>query len=240
MRGDGFQLGQAINASRASGIEANCCHFDKGLDVLSHMKTGVKVDVCFLDIVMPEMNGIELAKQIREMEAVKGMKACEIVFLTTSNEFASESFEVKAFSYLLKPPDPQKVANVLLEIIDAKKTVDVSGIPISTKTITKFLYFREISFIEVINYKVYFRLIDGSEIAIVSALGAILPQIMTDKRFAQCHRSFVVNMNDINKIQGNSVLMYSGKQIPISRTHADFCDKYIEYILNARRSANAE
>jgi len=161
MRDDGLKLGQAI---KASDIGANCCYFDRGPDALSHIKAGAKVDVCFLDIVMPEMNGIELARKIREMEVDKGMKACEIVFLTAHNEFASESFEVKAFSYLLKPPDPQKVTNVLREIISAKKAVDVSGIPISTKTVTKFLYFREISYIEVINYKVYFRLIDGARL----------------------------------------------------------------------------
>ena len=221
---DGFKLEQAIKASH---IEANCCFFDKGLDALSHIKTGTKVDVCFLDIVMPGMNGIELARQIRKMEDDKGMKACEIVFLTASNEFASESFEVKAFSYLLKPLEQQKVADTLQKIIDLKKVVDISGIPIVTKIMKKFLFFREISFIEVKNYKVYFHLIDGSKITIVSSLGAILPQIMIDKRFAQCHRSFVINMNEIDKIQDSSVLMRSGKQISISRTYADFCNKYV-------------
>ena len=224
---DGIGLELAI---KAAGVGANCRRFEKGADALSHFKAGSKVDACFLDIVMPEMNGVELARQIRKTEA-GGETMCEIVFLSSSNEFASESFEVRAFSYLLKPPDPQKVANVLREIIAGKKAADVSGIPVSTKTLTKFLYFREVSFIEVINYKVYFHLVDGSEIALVSTLGAILPRILEDKRFAQCHRSFVVNMNDVNKIRDNSVLMYSGKQIPISRTYAGFCDKYIEYIL---------
>jgi len=231
MRDDGFKLEQAI---KASGIEANCRYFDKGADTLSHIKAGAKVDVCFLDIVMPEMNGIELARRIRKVETDKGIKTCEIVFLTTSNEFASESFEVKVFSYLLKPSEPQKIANILQEIVDAKKTADITGIFITTKTMTKFLYFREVSFIEVINNKVYFRLIDGTEITIISSLNAILPQIIEDKRFAQCHRSFVINMDDINKIEDNHVLMKSGKRLPISRTHAGFCDQYIEYIFNRR------
>jgi len=231
MRDDGFKLEQAI---KTSGIEANCCYFDKGAEALSYIKKSAKADVCFLDIIMPEMTGIELARQIRRTETAQEAKACEIVFCTTSNEYASESFDVKAFSYLLKPPTPQKVAAILQEIIRIKKSADISGIPISTKTITKFLYFREISYIEVINYKVYFRLIDGSEIAIVSTLGAILPQVATDKRFAQCHRSFIINMNNISKIQDNNVLMYSGKQIPISRTYAGFSDKYIEHLIKGR------
>ena len=231
MRDDGFKLEQAI---RASGIKANCRYFDKGADTLSHIKASAKVDVCFLDIVMPEMNGIELARQIRKVEADRGIKTCAIVFLTTANELVSESFEAKAFSYLLKPPEPQKVASILREIIDAKETADVAGIFIKTKTMTKFLHFREVSFIEVINNKVYFRLIDGNEISIVSSLGAILSQIIEDKRFAQCHRSFVINMDDINKIEDNHVLMKSGKRLPVSRTHAGFYDNYIEYIFNWR------
>ena len=225
---DGLKLQEAI---KVSGIEARCCYFDKAQDALSHIKTGAKADVCFLDIIMPEMTGIELARQIRKTESSGGMKAREIVFLTASNEYASESFEVNAFSYLLKPPEPQKVALVLQEIIIAKNVKDNSGIPISTKTMTKFLYFRDISFIEVKDYKVIFHLIDGSKITVVSSLSAILSQITTDKRFAQCHRSFVVNMNDINKIVNSNVLMYSGEQIPISRTHTGFCDRYIEYLL---------
>jgi len=47
-------------------------------------------------------------------------------------------------------------------------------------------------------------------------------------------------MNDVNKIEGNNVLMCSGRQIPISRTFASFFDKYIEYILNTGRSANVK
>ena len=52
-----FKLEQAI---KASGIKANCRCFDKGADTLSHIKAGAKMDAYFLDIVMPEMNGIEL------------------------------------------------------------------------------------------------------------------------------------------------------------------------------------
>jgi len=214
----------------SSGLRGNCHYFDRASGALSHIKTGARVDVCFLNTMLPEMNGIELARQIRKMENGEKAHAREIIFVSASNEYAAESFEVKAFSYLLKPPAPKKVKNILQEIIDIRKAKDISGIPISTKTITRFLYFHEISFIEVINYKVYFHLIDGSLIAITSPLGALLPRIMEDRRFAQCHRSFVVNMSDTKIIQDNIVMMYSGKQIPISRKYAGFRNEYIEYL----------
>ena len=225
MRDEGLEL-----AIKSSGLRAKCHYFDRASGALSHIRTGAKVDVCFLGIIMPEMNGIELARQIRKMESDKKAEAREIVFVSASNEYAAESFEVNAFSYLLKPPAPKKVKNILQEIIGIKKAKDLSGIPISTKTMTRFLYFHEISFIEVINYKVYFNLIDGSIIAITSPLGALLPKIMEDRRFAQCHRSFVVNMSDTKTIQDNIIVMYSGKQIPISRKYAGFRNEYIEYL----------
>jgi len=225
IRDEGLEL-----AIMSSSLTKKCHYFDRASGALSHIEKGAKVDVCFLDIIMPEMNGIELARQIRKIEWDKKAEARKIVFVSASNEYAAESFEVNAFSYLLKPPAPKKVKNILQEIIGIKKAKDLSGIPISTKTMTRFLYFHEISFIEVINYKVYFNLIDGSIIAITSPLGALLPKIMEDRRFAQCHRSFVVNMSDTKTIQDNIIVMYSGKQIPISRKYAGFRNEYIEYL----------
>jgi len=225
IRDEGLEL-----AIMASGAVAKCHYFDKPSGALSHIKTGARVDVCFLDIIMPGMTGIDLARQIRKMERAEKLEPREIVFVSASNEYAAESFEVKAFSYLLKPTAPQKVTNILQQIIGIKNAKDVAGIPLITKTMTRFLYFREVSFIEVRNNKVHFYLIDGNEIAITSTLGALLPRIMEDRRFGRCHRSFVVNMNDTKTIQDNIVVMRSGKQIPITRTYADFRNEYIEYL----------
>jgi len=215
-------------AIKSSVPYTRCHYFDRPSDALSHIKRGARVDVCFLGIIMLEMNGIELARKIRKMEIDKKAEAREIVFVSDSNEYAVESFEVKAFSYLLKPPEPARVRNVLQEITNIKKAKDIAGITISTKSMTRFLYFRDISFIEVINYKVYFHLIDGSVTTVNSTLGALLPKILEDKRFGQCHRSFVVNMNAAKIIQDNIVTMHSGEKIPISRRYAGFRNEYIE------------
>jgi len=225
IRDEGLEL-----AIMASGAVAKCHYFDRASSALAHIKTGARVDVCFLDIIMPGMSGIELAKQIRKIEHTKMLEPREIVFVSASNQYAAESFEVNAFSYLLKPAVPQKVTNILQQIIGIKNTKDVAGIPLITKTMTRFLYFREVSFIEVRNNKVHFNLIDGNEVAITSTLGALLPKIMEDRRFGRCHRSFVVNMNDTKTIQDNIVVMRSGKQIPVTRTYADFRNEYIEYL----------
>ena len=82
-----------------SGFDIKTALFANGREALDHVRTGPPADVCFLDIIMPEMSGVELAKKLRSLGY-----GGEIVFLTSSNDFARESYQVKAFDYLIKPP----------------------------------------------------------------------------------------------------------------------------------------
>ena len=201
--------------------------FNSGSDALVYIDAAApSVELCFLDIMMPEMDGVSLAQKMRK----KGFGG-QIVFLTNSNDFAAQSYGVKAFSYLLKPPDKTQVAKVLSELETALKTADTAGLPVKTKTISMFILFRNISHIEIVNRTVHFRLINGEEIAVNIRFLDIAPVLLADRRFGQCHRSFLVNMHDIYKVQGNTVIMNNGKQIQISRNYANFKSQYIDYML---------
>jgi len=221
MQDDAEKLVKAVK--QADDSKVNCIHFDNGEEALSYLQTGAKIDVCFLDIIMPQMKGTELAFNIRKMNADMA-----IVFLTASNEYAAEAFDVGAFHYLLKPPDVNKVKNILKNIDEARKSADTAGIQISTRNINRFLLFKEISFIEVIQNKVYFRLLDGNEIAVYFTLTEIMPQLKADGRFAQCHRSYVVNMDAILQICSSEIFLRCGRKAPISKNYKGFCDFYLK------------
>ena len=68
------------------------------LELVMQMEKGVHYDVILLDICMPGMNGIQCAKDIRQYDNL-----VKIIFLTSSTEYAVESYSVKAHNYLLKP-----------------------------------------------------------------------------------------------------------------------------------------
>jgi len=208
-------------------FEMNIRYFEKGSDVLEFVKKGAEIiDVCFLDILMPEMNGIELAKKLRTLD-FNG----KIVFLTASKDYGVESYQVKAYFYLLKPINTQDVAKLLNEIINDASIEDTAGIKIETRNMTRFVYFSEISFVEVINKNVYFRLLDGSEIVIFASLSEILSQLKADGRFAQCHRSYVVNMDAITQINGKEINFRCGRKAPISRSYNEFVDQYFMRVM---------
>jgi len=211
------------NAFKEADFEINAVCFIKAQEALNFLKTGAHIDVCFLDIIMPEMNGIELAANMR----AAGFNE-EIVFLTTSKEYGVESYQVKAYYYLLKPVNADDVVKILNEIKNGKDAQQKqrAGIKIETRNITRFVYFDEISFVEVINKNVYFHLLDGSEIVIFTSLSEILPQLIADGRFAQCHRSFVVNLDAITQIHGKEIIFKCGRKAPVSRSYNDFNNKY--------------
>jgi len=189
--------------------------FKTGQEVLSFIRTGKKPDVCFLDIIMPEMDGITLATQMRE----SGYDG-PIVFLTTENDYAAQSYKVTAYSYLLKPPNEKEVSAILFKLAKDQKAADTESIPLITKSMSRYVLLKDISHIEVIRYKVHFRLVNGEEIIITAIFSEILPKLLHDRRFAQCHRSFVVNMDDISYIQGSTIVMNRGDKIQISKTYA--------------------
>lgn len=212
---------------RLSAYAVNTVGFTSGVDALAYVRSGKMVDVCFLDIVMPEMSGIDLAKALRR----DGFKS-EIVFLSTSKEYGPETYLVKAFGYLLKPPTPDAVRKILAGIENARKAVDTDGIKVKEKGAVRSLLYRDISYAEVVNHKVFYWLTDGKNVEVTATFGETAPQLLRDKRFVQCHNSFIVNMNEVSSIIGREVITRGGARLPLSRSFSDlkkvFLDRGLE------------
>jgi len=214
-----------------SGFEVNTTVFTDANDALEHIRSGAVVDVCFLDIIMPGMSGIELA------EALRGSKyQGEIVFLTTSNEYAAESYQVKAFSYLIKPPDPEVVHKILSELEQAKKDGDTAGIIVKAAGSKRLVLFRELSYVEVMGNNIHFRLTDGTESVTRATFAETAPALLVDKRFIQCHRSYIVNMDDISRVQGSEdFITQNGARVPISRNYPNAVKQYIAWVAGGKK-----
>ena len=221
LRDAALQLTKIISLSFP---DADIRTFNNAAETLAFFRSGKKPDICFLDIIMPEMDGILLAETMRE-EGYNG----PIVFLTLSNDFAAQSYKVEAFSYLLKPPNANEVVTILRKAEKLNKESDSTGLQVKTKLMTRFILHRDISHIEVVNQKLYLRLTDDTEVEIWSSLSEIMTKLTgkcLNSRFAQCHKSFVVNMDNIYYIEGNTIIMKDGKNIPISRGYTDIKKLY--------------
>ena len=84
-------------------VDVTLYRFSNGDDLIRAHHTHCK-DLIILDIIMPLLNGMDTAKELRQEH-----QSVPIIFLTSSREFAVDSYEVKALNYLMKPVDPEKL-----------------------------------------------------------------------------------------------------------------------------------
>ena len=93
------QLSALLEKYRAQRcVQIQCTAFHSPLDLLAEIEKGTRYDILFLDVIMPAENGITAAKEIRQYDNV-----VKIIFLTSSAEFAVESYVVGAYFYQIKP-----------------------------------------------------------------------------------------------------------------------------------------
>ena len=195
--------------------------FQSGADVLEHIHAGAAVDVCILDIVMPEMSGIALAEQLR----ADGWTG-RLVFLSASSEFGPQSYRVGAFDYLLKPPTPESLKALLDRLKTETKRADTKSILLKTRGVSKSVLFRELSYAEAMRDKVIFNKTDGGKLEVGMTFADAARELLSDRRFVQCHRSYIVNMDEIAEISESELVTRNRARIPISRGYGGARETY--------------
>ena len=170
-----------------------------------------KFDVIFLDIIMPLLNGMETARELRQHDT-----AVKIIFLTTSPEFALESYEVKAQDYLLKPLNYERLAATLEE---CSRTIQVEPPNFVLKTTYGYqkLYYYDIEFAEAQNKRVIFYLRSGRTAETTAPLYSFEEKLTDCNDFFKCHRSYLVYLPNVDHFNGNEIITKSGRSVPIAR-----------------------
>lgn len=181
--------------------------------------------IILLDVVMPLMNGIETAREIRQTD-----QNVKIVFLTTSSDYAVESYTVKADNYLLKPLIPEQLYTCLNDLY-AQIVTAVKSVIIKTATAIHRVSISGIEYLEAQNKQVLFTMVDGSSILSTKPLYSFGDELLLSDGFFKCHRSYIVNMNQIEAYTQKEIKMRSGCRIPISRScHKEFESAYFELL----------
>ena len=187
-------------------------------------------DIILLDVIMPLLNGIETAAEIRKHD-----KSVKIVFLTSSSEYAVDSYTVHANNYLLKPVEPDKLFHCISElhadITDKSRCITVS----STAAVHR-VELRNIEYLEAHGKKVLFVLSNGNTIESNQPFYFFHDKLLLEDGFFKCHRSYIVNVYSIISYTQKEIKMRSGARIPISRScHAEFEAAYFDLLFKEER-----
>lgn len=191
-------------------------------------------DIILLDVLMPVLSGIDTAREIREFD-----KSVKIIFLTSSPEFAIDSYSVKASNYLLKPVSADKLYVCLREVTES---IQAHGkcIFIKVHPSTFRIPVSGIEYAEAQNKYVKFKLTDGRELLSSDTFSSFLDKLTEADGFIKCHRSYLVNMFQIDNYSAKELTTRSGAVIPIARScQKDFEEKYFTVIFRKAGGADA-
>lgn len=176
-------------------------------------------DIILLDIEMPGMDGVTMAKRLREKNST-----AVIVFITGYSDYIAEGYDVSALHYLMKPVDPDRFMEVLDRAVErlcreekyltVKTTNEIVRIPMSS-----------VLFLEAARNYVTIHAEGRGDFVVRHKLGDFESKL--DERFLRVGRSYIVNLTKLYRITRSEVLFPNGAVLPLPRGAYDTLNRAI-------------
>ena len=185
---------------------------------LSKIQSGeIKPDVCFLDVQMAGIGGIEIARAIKHL--------CCVVFTTGYTDYAADAYELDATDYLLKPV---RYIRFLDSIEKVKRSLSLSKSNAVTEL--SYIFVKDVNRFNTIRVNIPELLViqgcgnfvklhtQDTERPILTNLSmAKVIETIKSPHFIQVHKSFIINVNHMVSLMGNEVTLTRGTKIPVSK-----------------------
>lgn len=203
--------------------------FFTGQDVMNSLDFGNSYDIFLLDIMMPSIDGLTVAKFIRKKQIIS-----TIIFLTYSPDYSLEAYGVKAMQYILKPITYEKLLAPLEDSMQIINKLAATMISVNTANGLVQIRISNITYIECTNRILYIHLIDGNMIKSRNIRGAFeqeMAVLLKDSRFARPHQSFIINMTYAQRLSAHEFIMEDSSTVPISqKRYSEIKKQYLNFI----------
>jgi DNA-binding LytR/AlgR family response regulator len=196
--------------------------YESGVSLLSADK---RYDIYILDIQMPGMTGMELARAVRDRQDYPGPI---IMFITALSEHMQEAFDVQAYHFLLKPLDEKKFHTVFAGAVsECNRRRTQEYVMVKHAGVTDTIPLNEILFVESRNKKIEINTSKET----VDFYGKI-SEFEKKPQFFRCHRCYIVNMEHVIRYSANAIKLSNGQEIALSRKlYPDFVKAHIEFAM---------
>ena len=200
--------------------------FESGEEFISQYKA-CAFDIVFLDIMICDINGIETARFIREKDS-----DAVLIFASSSNDFASESYSVQADGYILKPVSEESVF-AILKRAEKKKRGKEAFLSLPNETIIPL---KDIFYTVRSGHYIIFITSKGEE-AVRMSHSAIAELLDKYPSFVECNQGSIVNLESVEKLEDGRFLLKNGEYLPVSRRkYAAVKQIYFDYVVGTLRS----
>ncbi|MDF1546536.1 MAG: LytTR family DNA-binding domain-containing protein [Bacteroidales bacterium] len=186
------------------------------------------IDLLFVDINMPDLNGLDFVKSLNKKPL--------IIFTTAYSEYALEGFKVDAIDYLLKPiayhdflKAAHKAEKYLINVKDLSEKLQSDNEHLFIKSEYKIIRINlsDIKYIEGMREYVRIHLLNSKPVMSLLSMKSIEQQLPAN-RFMRVHRSFIVNLIQVNMIERNRIVFDNDVYIPISEQYKDKFQAFLD------------
>ena len=190
--------------------------FTDSEDFLSMFESHFNYDIIFLDIEMPNIDGISVCRKIRQLS-----KDALVIFISNKEELVFQTFEVQPFRFIRKSELKELCPSLVDSIINELKRRSPQTFTIIENNGGDVLSFDARNIIYVEAQRKECKIVTTNGEATVKMKLMDLEAKLTSFHFVRIHRSFLVNMDYIFRITKNSIILTGGEELPISRGSSD-------------------
>lgn len=220
-------------AARWPAAELQIQEFCSGKALL-WSKNAAAFDLYLLDVLMPGPDGIATGLELRRQGA-EG----EILYLTSSRDYAVESYQVGAFYYLMKPAGTEQLFPVLDRVTERLARRQAGELLLHTGEGTRRVPYGSILWVERAGRRMVCRCAGGETVTSTSlraSFAKTLEPLLQEGRFAACGASYVVNLHHVKEVGGGLIRMDNGATVPLPRrAAAAFKRAWVEHWLGENR-----
>ena len=208
-------------------VEASITCLGRAEDLLAHFSSGT-FDVAFLDVRMAGVDGLELARRVRALDA-----ALTIVFVTTSADYALEAYPSHPFDYLVKPYDERRLQGLVADVLRARREGDDAHITIRVPHDTRTVYLSSVTAVESHGHKSLLILTDDLRLESIMRFSEVEDLLCSDPRFLEVNRGIVCNLDKVLRLERDVLVMEGGLRYPLrKRDRARLVSKVSNYLLS--------
>ena len=220
---DGYRLKQ--------NREIEYTAFHSPLELLAVIEQGIRFDVLLLDVLMPGENGIDAAAEIRRYDS-----NVKIIFLTSSVEFAVQSYTVDAFFYQLKPIREESFFRIMDAVLDKCEKERTQSLILKCKSGITRIDLKTLEYCEVIHRTLFLHLASGKVLESIGSLDELYGQLEPYGNFLRPHRSYLINLDYVQNLSARAVTMSCLTEIPLPRgKYNEIKNTFLEYSFQNRQ-----
>ena len=199
--------------------------FHSGTELAEACAAGAHFDAVFLDILMPGLNGMETARELRKTD-----RRVRLIFLTSTPDFACESYGVRATNYLLKPCTRQSIFCQMDELLEETAREKSETVTVKTKTGLRTLRCDRLEYCEAEGHTLLWHMADGTVYESAGSIRETEAVLLKFPGWCKPHRSYLVNLDYVSGIEAQELLTESGARIPVpKRSGAELQELYLDW-----------